>query len=116
MNTYTSIDTILKATDKDNWSSRIIQSLIDTLSYDWSIRGTFWTPDNDIRKAVIASWNGKNMWVKLLWVKMAVLITQIDSLEWISSTQKERIRQLDRDFRQVFPYTSNTIIPYATKI
>ena len=102
ISTYISADTIIRASDGENWASLVIQWLLNTLTYDSSINGGFWTPDHTIIEWVRISWEGKKLWVKLLWIKMSVLLWILDSLPWISTTQKERIRTIDAKFREIF--------------
>jgi hypothetical protein len=77
-------------------------AMIHNLSFDGSVFWQFGTPDRDIKNAVIQTGSWKNLWVKLLGIKMRVLILQLDSLD-ISSIHKDRIRQLDQEFKKIFP-------------
>lgn len=100
------ITDILNAKNGEEWANNILLSMIHNLNFDGSTYGKFWTPDNDIQSVVIHSWSGKRLWVKLLWIKMRVLILQLNELSGISKIQKDRIRTLDVAFRWAFPSKS----------
>ncbi len=103
---FIQINDILNAKNGEEWANNILLALIYNLSYDGSTYGKFWTPDNDIHNIVIASWLGKNLWVKLLWIKMRVLLMELDEISGISEIQKDRIRRLDIVFKWIFPNKS----------
>jgi hypothetical protein len=108
------ISDILNAPSDEEWTNSILLAMIHNLAFDMSALGQFGTPDSDIRNTVINSGSGKNTWVKLLGIRMKILILQLDDLD-LSSTHKERIRQLDYEFKQIFPSRlPHGSRPYAT--
>ena len=101
-NTLIQIEAILQSPNGEGWAHNVMLYMIHNLSFDESIFWQFGTPDRDIKNAVIQSGKWKNIWVKLLGIKMRALIVQLDNLN-LSSIHKDRIRQLDQEFKKIFP-------------
>ena len=98
---YTSIQNLGKCVDGESWASTVVKCLLDTLSFDGSENGKYWTPDADIVNYLGKNIPQQKVWIKILWTKLEILEALLPNMS-ISETHKRRIKDISIILKTIY--------------